>query len=74
VEYESNNYQYLTGFGNLDEEIYMNVPPGLDINNNKKLILRKRIYGIVQSAREFHKKLIEDLNVIGFIGSRSDLF
>jgi hypothetical protein len=39
--------------GNLNEEIYMEVTPGLDINKNKKLILRKTIYGIFQSFREF---------------------
>jgi hypothetical protein len=29
--------------GDLDEEIYMEVPKGLEIENNKKLILRKTI-------------------------------
>jgi hypothetical protein len=42
----------------LDEEIYMQVPKGLKISNNKKIILRKYIYGLLQSARNFYEKLI----------------
>jgi hypothetical protein len=58
--------------GDLDEEIYMEVPKGLEIKNNKKLILRKTIYGLVQSARKFYEKLIDILKIIGFHGSKSD--
>jgi hypothetical protein len=57
--------------GDLDEEIYMEVPKGLEIENNK-LILRKTIYGLVQSARKFYEKLINVLKVIEFHGSKSD--
>jgi hypothetical protein len=58
--------------GNLDKEIYMDVPKGLSIGPNKKLLLRKTIYGLVQTARKFHEKLIDFLKVIGFEGSKSD--
>jgi Reverse transcriptase (RNA-dependent DNA polymerase)/gag-polypeptide of LTR copia-type/Zinc knuckle len=58
--------------GDLDEEIYMDVPMGLSTEPNKKLLLRKTIYGLVQSARKFYKKLIDVLKVIGFEGSKSD--
>jgi Reverse transcriptase (RNA-dependent DNA polymerase) len=58
--------------GNLDEEIYMNIPFGLIVDPNKKLILRKAIYSLVQSARKFNEKLIEVLKIIGFVGSKSD--
>jgi hypothetical protein len=58
--------------GDLDEEIYMEVPKGLEIENNKELMLRKTIYGLVQSARKFYEKLINVLKVIGFYGSKSD--
>jgi hypothetical protein len=37
--------------GDLDKEIYMEIPKGLEIKYNKKLMLRKTIYGLVQSAR-----------------------
>jgi hypothetical protein len=35
-------------------------------------MLRKTIYGQVQSARKFYEKLINVLKVIGFYGSKSD--
>jgi hypothetical protein len=44
--------------GNSDKEIYMDVPMGLSIGPNKKLLLRKTIYGLVQSAKKFYEKLI----------------
>jgi hypothetical protein len=39
---------------NLQEEIYMNVPKGMSKNDNNCLLLKKTIYGLVQSAREFY--------------------
>jgi hypothetical protein len=42
----------------LDEEIYMEIPKGLEVENNKKLILIKTIYGLVQRARKLYEKLI----------------
>ena len=51
-------------YGELEEEIYMKVPEGLSIfmgkefSENECLILEKSIYGLVQAARQFHKKLI----------------
>jgi hypothetical protein len=50
--------------GNLDKEIYMDVPMGLSIGPNKKLLLRKTIYGLVQSAKKFNDKSIDVLKVI----------
>jgi hypothetical protein len=50
----------------------MEFPKGLTIKDNEKLILRKTIYGLVQSARKFYEKFINVLNVIGFYGSKSD--
>jgi hypothetical protein len=58
--------------GDLDEEICMEVPKDLAINENKKLILLKTIFGLVQSFRKFYEKLINVLKVIGLYGSKSD--
>jgi hypothetical protein len=58
--------------GDLDEEIYMDVTMGLSTEPNKKFLLRKTIYGLVQSARKFYQKLIDVFKVIGFEGSKSD--
>jgi Reverse transcriptase (RNA-dependent DNA polymerase) len=44
--------------GELHEEIYMNVPEELYTNSNHCLQLKKTSYGLVQSARDFYKKLI----------------
>ena len=44
--------------GTLSVEIYMNAPNGLDIEGNKCLCLKRTIRRLVQSAREFDKKLI----------------
>ena len=52
-------------YGILDEEIFMKIPEVLDIylettfNNHEFLALDKAIYGLVQAARQFHKRLTE---------------
>jgi hypothetical protein len=56
----------------LDEKILLKVPKGLTIIENKKLILRKTMYGLFQSARKFYEKLINVLKITGFHGSKSD--
>ena len=50
----------------------MNVPEGLGTDPNYCLKLKKTIYGLVQSAREFYKKLILVLKSIGFKENKSD--
>jgi hypothetical protein len=37
----------------LNDDLNMEVPQGLTIRNNMKLILCKTIYGLVQSAKKF---------------------
>jgi Reverse transcriptase (RNA-dependent DNA polymerase) len=58
--------------GNLQEEIYMNIPDGLDSNGNECLKFKKTIYGLVWSAREFYKKIIEVLKGVRFVENKSD--
>jgi hypothetical protein len=50
--------------GDLDEEIYMEVTIGLEIKHSNKLIFRKTIYGLFQSARKLYEKLINVLKVL----------
>jgi Reverse transcriptase (RNA-dependent DNA polymerase) len=59
-------------YDKLDEEIYMDIPSGLNVGNNKKLILQKTLYSLVQGARKLYRRLIEVLQVIGYTGSKSD--
>jgi hypothetical protein len=42
--------------GDLQEEIYMNVPKGMSQDDNTCLLLKKTIYGLVQSERECYNK------------------
>jgi hypothetical protein len=58
--------------GDLDEEIYMEVLEGLEIKHNKKLLLKKTIYGLIQIVRKFYENLFNVLKVIGYYGSKSD--
>jgi hypothetical protein len=58
--------------GNLQEEIYMNVPKGLSQDDNTCLLLKKTIYGLVQSAREFYNKLLSIFKSMGFTKNKSD--
>jgi hypothetical protein len=44
----------------------MNVPKGMNQDDNTCLLLKKKIYGLVQSAREFYNKLLSTLKSMGF--------
>ena len=55
-------------YGDLEEEIFMKIPEGLNIYEEESkygeddcVVLIKTIYGLVQAARQFYKKLIDIL-------------
>jgi hypothetical protein len=58
--------------GDLEEEIYMDCPDGMEHDPDECLLLLKAIYGLVQSARQFFKKFVSILRKIGFIPSDAD--
>ncbi len=59
--------------GDLEEEIYMDCPEGLEHDPDECLLLQKTIYGLVQSARQFYKKFVNTLrNKLGFKGGYAD--
>jgi hypothetical protein len=59
--------------GDLDEEIYMKQPEGFHIGNpNQVCRLRKSLYGLKQSARQWNKKLHSALTEMGFSRIESD--
>ena len=65
-------------YGDLEEEIYMRLPQGMFEYSGEKcedecLLLLRGIYGLVQSARQFFKKLLEVLiGKMNFIKCLSD--
>ena len=54
------------------KEIYRECPLGLEAEERTVLILTKTIYGLVQAARAFYKKLSNVLKQIGFEASLAD--
>ena len=55
-------------YGNLKEEFFMKQPEGLEymenennLNNEDALVLKQSIYGLVQAARQFFKKVSDVL-------------
>ena len=66
-------------YGDLDELIFMKIPEGLNTYSNKVfndedcVVLEKSIYGLVQAARQFHRKLISKMTKdMGFNKCLSD--
>ena len=60
-------------YGDLEGiELYMDCPQGLNTQPDKCLKLNKTIYGLVQSAHQFFKKLIKCLKDLGFTGGEVD--
>lgn len=59
--------------GDLEEEVYMKIPPGFD-NKNSNLVCRmkKSIYGLRQSSRCWFEKLATALRRYGFLQSYCD--
>ncbi|KAL0641846.1 hypothetical protein Bca4012_102697 [Brassica carinata] len=60
--------------GELEDEVYMHPPPGLEhlVKNGNVLRLRKAIYGLKQSPRAWYNKLSTTLNGRGFRKSELD--
>jgi len=60
-------------YGELEEEIYMECPPGMrNVTNDDILLLLQCIYGLVQAARQYYKKVVKILKKIGFRGGDVD--
>ena len=64
--------------GDLEYEIYMKIPEGYDevinqdVDKEDCLILQKAIYGLVQAARQFWKKIVDKMQGGGFQLSEAD--
>ena len=64
--------------GDLEHEIYMKIPEGYDevisqdVDKEDCLIIGKAIYGLVQAARQFWKKIVDKMQEGGFKLSEAD--
>jgi hypothetical protein len=60
--------------GNLDEEIYMEQPEGFVQNRNKKFVcrLKKSLYGLRQSPRQWYNKFDSFMVSQNYIRSEYD--
>ena len=58
--------------GELDTEIYMKIPPGIEHPPNKVCKLKKSIYGLKQSARLWYEKFDKVIKKFGFRSSHLD--
>jgi len=59
-------------YGNLEEEIYMDLPEGMEGTAEECLLLLKSLYGLVQAARQWWKKFVAILKKLGFKGGYAD--
>ncbi|KAK0581627.1 hypothetical protein LWI29_016112 [Acer saccharum] len=58
--------------GELSEEVYMDLPPGLDSNTGKVCKLKKALYGLKQSPRAWFGRLSTSMRKFGYQQSNSD--
>jgi hypothetical protein len=69
-DWEIEQMDFITAFlnGDIEEEIYMEQPKGLEIKGqeNKVFLLKKSLYGLKQAPRQWNKKLREYLINYGF--------
>ena len=72
-DWEVENIDIKTAFlnGDLDEEIYMDMPPGFELSG-KVWKLKKTLYGLKQAPRAWHIKLTDVLEKLGFRCSTAD--
>ena len=51
-------FDVVTAFltGELEEEIYMECPEGMDHEEDEVLLLLKAIYGLVEASRQYNKR------------------
>ena len=64
------NNAFLHGF--LHEEVYMNVPDGIEAPKGTICKLRRSLYGLKQASRQWFARLVDELLSQGFVQSKND--
>jgi len=59
-------------YGNLDEEVYMEIPEGAIDHPGHVFRLCKAIYGLKQAGRQWYQKLKETMGKFGMVQIKSD--
>jgi len=58
--------------GDLENEIFMNAPPGYKAKENEVWLLHKALYGLKQASREWYLKLKKELESLVFVRSSAN--
>ena len=60
--------------GELEEEVYMEVPPGFDTNNSQNSVckLKKSLYGLKQSLRAWFERFTKVVKTCGYFQCQTD--
>ena len=60
--------------GELDEEIYMEQPDGFVLKGQERKVckLKKSLYGLKQSPKQWHEKFETTLTSVGFVANEAD--
>ena len=58
--------------GDLEEDIWMQQPPGFSVDGGLACHLKKSLYGLKQAPRAWNKRLTEELESQSFVVSDSD--
>ena len=58
--------------GDLENEIFMRIPPGVEAKEGQVWLLHKALYGLKQASREWYLKLKGQLEELGFKRSDAD--
>ena len=56
----------------LAEEVYMKPPPGSDVPDDYVCLLKKGLYGLKQSGKNWHDELTSFISPAGFVRSQAD--